>query len=299
MDGRRSVIAYVDGEWVDADRATIPITDRGFLMGDGVYDTCRVFEGAYVRFDQHAERLQASGQVLRIDVPPTDELRRIADELLRQNRGPAGAAGATTHHAVLRLTVTRGSGGSGLGTRGAGPVRVVATLTPLAEDWRERAREGWTIMTARTRRAPADVIPPALKGQGRVYSLLARLEAEAAGCDDALLLSLDGGVTEGTTWNLFWRIGKTLRTPAATQSLLPGVTRSLVLELAHSAGYAVEEGAWQRSELDGADEAFATMTSLGLVPIRSLDGRPFPGTGEAAGRLAELYWQRLAEETRD
>lgn len=292
-----SRVAYVDGEWVAEEAASLPISDRGFLMGDGVYDTCRVFEGTYFRFDEHAERLRASGQVLRIDVPPTPELRRVGDEILARNRGAIGDDDATLDHAVLRLTVTRGSGGSGLGTGGAGPVRVVATLRPLPADWRERAGGGWSIVTAHTRHAPAEVIPPALKGQGRVYALLARLEAEAAGCDDALLLSTDGMITEGTTWNLFWRVGRTLRTPAAAQGLLPGVTRSLVLELARSAGYAIEEGAWQRSELDDADEAFATMTSLGLVTIRSLDGRPFPGTGQAAGRLAELYWQRIAEET--
>jgi branched-chain amino acid aminotransferase len=287
---------YVGGEWVDEETAAVPITDRGFLMGDGVYDTCRVFEGQYFRFDQHARRLRASGDVLKIDVPAVPELRRIAHELLERNRATAPAH-ASLDHAVLRLTVTRGSGGRGLGTRGAGPVRVVATLRPLPTDWRERARAGWSVITAATRHAPAEVIPPALKGQGRIYSLLARLEAEAAGCDDALLLSTDGRITEGTTWNLFWRTGQTLRTPAAATGLLPGVARGVVIDVGRAEGYAVEEGAWSRSELDRADEAFATMTSLGLVPIRSLDGRPFPGTAELAPRLADLYWERIAGES--
>jgi len=284
------MIAHVDGEWVDGGAATIPITDRGFLLGDGVYDTCRVFEGAYFRFAQHAERLRASGAVLRIDVPPVEELRRVADGLLARN--PVG------DHAVLRIIVTRGSGGAGLATAGAGPVRVVATLRPLSDDWHARAMAGWSVLTAATRRPPPETMPPALKGLGRMFSLLARLEAEAAGCDDALLLSTDGRITEGTTWNVFWRRGRTLRTPATLEGLLAGVTRSLVVEMAENAGFAVEQGAWDRQELDDADEVFATMTSLGIVPIHTLDRRRYPGTGEAAGTLAPLYWKRVREETR-
>lgn len=294
-----SAIAYVDGRWPDADAATIPIDDRGFLMGDGVYDTCRVYDGAYFRFDQHAERLRQSAAVLRIDAPPVAELRAIADELLDRNRERVAPDGGPLSHAVLRITVTRGSGGTGLGTAGTGPARVVATLRPLLPDWRDRARAGWAVHTAATRHPPAEVLPPTLKGQGRVASLIARLEAEAAGCDDALLLSTDGRVAEGTTWNIFWRVGQTLRTPAPAAGLLAGVTRALVLDLAADAGYTVQEGSWPREELDTADEAFATLTSLGLVPIRSLDGRGLPGTGEAVDRLTPLYWDRVRQETRD
>jgi branched-chain amino acid aminotransferase len=286
------VIAYVDGEWRNESAATIPIHDRGFLLGDGVYDTCRVFEGAYFRFGEHAERLHASAAVLEIEAPPIPDLRAMADELLARN------AKAGIEHAVLRITVTRGSGGSGLTTAGAGPTRVVATLRPLSPTWREEARHGWSCVTARIRHPPAGVMPPALKGQGRIFSLLATLEAEGAGCDEALLLSMDGHITEGSTWNVFWRTGERLRTPSVETGLLAGVTRSLVMEIAREQGYTVEEGIWPRSEIDAAEEAFATMTSRGLVPIRELDGRAFPGSGEAVARLASAYWDRVGRECR-
>lgn len=292
------MIAYVNGEWVDAASAVVPISDRGFLMGDGVYDTCRVYQGRYFRFDEHAERLRASGDVLRINVPPTRALWQVAEELLARNRSAAGPDGDAFHHAVLRFTVTRGSGGSGLTAAGAGPARLVATLRPLPDDWRERARAGWSVLTARVRHPPATVIPPALKGQGRVFSLLARLEAEAGGCDDALLLSTEGRITEGTAWNVFWRAGGVLRTPAIDEGLLAGVTRALVLELAAAVGYDVQEGGWPRDELDRADEAFATMTSLGIVPLHSLDGQAFAGPAEAVDRITPLYWDQVEEETR-
>ena len=287
------MIAYVDGDWREEAEATVPVHDRGFLLGDGVYDTCRIFDGSFFRFAQHAERLRVSAAVLAIPVPAVEELRSTADGLLRRN------GRAALDHAVLRITATRGSGGRGLGTTGAGPTRIVATVRPLPPDWRAAARRGWSCVTAATRHPPADVMPPALKGQGRIFSLLATLDAERAGCDQALLLSTDGHVTEGSTWNVFWRRGGRLRTPAVETGLLAGVTRSLVMEIARDRGFEVEEGVWPREELDEADEAFATMTSRGLVPLTSLDGRVFPGTGEAVEPLADAYWQQVGRECRE
>ena len=279
------MIAWVDGRWVPADEGRIPIDDRGFLYGDGVYDTCRLFEGRWFRFDEHARRLHASAAVLRIDPPQAAELRRIADGLVERN--------PDVTHGTLRMTVTRGSAPPGAGV---GPPRLVMTLRALPPDWNDRARRGWRCMTATVRHPPPSVIPPGLKGQGRTFSLLAALEAEAAGCDQALLLSMEGIVTEGATWNVFWRTGDTLRTPAASSGLLPGVTRALVLEIAQDAGYGVETGTWERSELDDAEEVFATMTSLGLVPVLTLDGRALPQPRHAVDRLTPLYWDRVRKE---
>lgn len=281
------MIAYVDGSWTDADEAVIPIHDRGFLFGDGVYDTCRVLGGRYFRFVEHARRLHASAAVLRIPVPDVSALRALAGELLERNDA------ASLDHAVLRITATRGSGGGV--PRAAGPTRLLLTLQPLPTDWREQAMRGWSCVTAEVRHPPADVMPPALKGQGRIFSLLATLDAERAGCDEALLLSTAGHITEGATWNVFWRKGQRIRTPSEETGILAGVTRALVIELARELGYTVEEGVWERSELDDAGEAFATMTSRGLVPLRSLDGRPFAGDG-ATARLAAAYWDRVREE---
>ena len=294
------MIAWVDGEWVDAREGRVPIHDRGFLLGDGVYDSCRLFEGRWFRFEEHALRLQASGDVLRIPVPSAEELRRIADGIRERNPGVA--------HGTLRLTVTRGSGGPTPVRPDHAAPRLVVTLRALPDDWRERAGKGWSCMrsseksrwscmTAEIRHPPASVMPPGLKGQGRVFSLLAALEAEAAGCDQALLLSLDGNVTEGTTWNVFWRSGDRLRTPDASSGLLAGVTRGIVMEIAADAGLRVEEGVWDRTELDGAEELFATMTSLGLVPLLSLDGRELPEPRRAVDRLTPRYWERVRKES--
>jgi branched-chain amino acid aminotransferase len=279
-----ALTAWVDGRWVPADEGLVPIHDRGFLYGDGVYDTCRLHRGRWLWFDEHAARLHASAAILGIEPPPMDALRRIADGLADRNPGVG--------EAVARMTVTRGSAEDAPEGDAA---RLVMTLRPLPEDWQDRARRGWSCITADVRHPPAAVMPPRLKGQGRVFSLLARLEARRAGCDQALLLSLDGHVTEGASWNVFWRTGGAVRTPAESTGLLPGVTRARVMELVEDAGLTLETGVWDRAELDRADEIFGTMTSLGIVPIHSLEGRDLPESGRVAGTLASLFWTRAGK----
>jgi branched-chain amino acid aminotransferase len=145
------------------------------------------------------------------------------------------------------------------------------------------------------RRPATTSIPAQLKGLGRSYALLAHYEAEDAGFDDALLLSADGFIAEGPTWNLFWRIGRTLFTPSLAAGILEGVTRSLLITLAMDEGFSVEEVLWGRDRLDRVDELFATMTSNGVVPITRLDANVF-SESSAAARLQAVYWQRVRSE---
>src|SRR5690606_17653202 len=151
-----------------------------------------------------------------------------------------------------------------------------ATLQPPDAEWNQRALRGWTLVTTQTRRPSTNAVPAQLKTLGRPYALLARLEAHAAGADDALLLTDQGFVCEGPAWNVFWRTGETLYTPALELGVLAGVTRAVLLEIAPPLGYAVRTGPFPRSDLDAADEIFATMTSVGIVSIRALDGRSLP-----------------------
>src|SRR5215211_596793 len=106
------MIAYLNGEWVDALAATIPIDDRGFLLADGVFETARLVNGKYFRLDQHLDRLAASAQQLRLQTLPQQELQRLVYDLAHRNQ---------LRDASLRITITRGRGGRGLDTRGAGP----------------------------------------------------------------------------------------------------------------------------------------------------------------------------------
>lgn len=253
----------------------VPIHDRGFLAGDAVFETARLFDGGYFRLERHLDRLEQSAAIMRIALPARAALRAIAFELARRNRLDDGA---------FRITITRGSS--------AGPL-VVATLAPVAPAWAERARRGWTLVTARTRTPPAAILPPALKAVGRTWALLARHEAADAGVDDVLLLTTSGAVAEGPAWNVFWRRGTVLYTPALETGILDGVTRSEVLDLAVDLGLRTEEGIFGRDALDHADEVIATMTSVGPVSVRALDGRSLPEP-TFGPRLQAAYWQHVA-----
>ena len=279
-------IVFLNGEFLPAEQARVPIADRGFLLGDGVFETGRLHRGKFFRLEQHLRRLAASAAIMRIEPPPLEQLIDIAHELVHRNHAT---------EAALRITVTRGSGGRGLSRSGAGPNTVVATLSPIAPNWFERAAQGWRIQIAQTRRPAVDSIPPQLKGLGRSYALLAHFEAEETGFDDALLLSADGWIAEGPTWNVFWRRASTVFTPALEAGILEGVTRGLMIELARAAGYNVEEGLYRPSDLDAADEVFATMTSNGVVPFIALGAHTLRAR-DAAQRLQAEYWSLVRSE---
>lgn len=271
---------YLNGEWVDEAAASVPIDDRGFLHADAVYETARLHRGAYFRLDRHLARLAASAATLRIPLPPADAIAATAAEIVRRTG---------LREATFRITVTRGPHPDAPGT-------VLVTLRPIAADWTERAARGWTLITATTRRPSVAAIPAHIKSPGRPYAVLARLEAEAAGVDDALLLDDRGHVSEGPTWNVFWRKGRRLFTPSPACGVLEGVTRAAILDLAAAVRLDAQEGRYPRAELDAADEVFATMSSLGVVPVRVLDGQTLRAAGLAAAELQRRYWELVAAE---
>ena len=279
-------IVFLNGKFLTPDQAHISIFDRGFLLGDGVFETGRLHLGRYFRLEQHLRRLEQSGAVLDLPIPPIQELLEIAEQLASRNQFTEGS---------LRITVTRGVGGRGLSRAGVGTPTIVATLLRIPKDWEERAAKGWRIRTASARRPSAASVPAQLKALGRTYALLAHFEAEDNGFDDALLLSAEDLVAEGPTWNLFWRIGKTVFTAALSAGVLEGVTRSIIMDLLHGHGYDIKEGLFPRQAMDQAEEVFATMTSNGVVPITQLDDRVLP-TPTVAPRLQSDYWQLVRSE---
>jgi branched-chain amino acid aminotransferase len=281
------VIVYLNGSWLPQENACIPVTDRGFLFSDGVFETARLHRGKYFRLHQHLDRFQQSARALELAAPPSDQLAQLAHEAAERNRLAEGS---------LRITLTRGSGGAGLKTRGANRPTLLITTSASAPDWEARAAQGWSLVTANTLRPSPDSVPAQLKALGRVYAILASLEAERAGADDALLLTADRQIAEGPTWNFFWRKGRVVRTASLAGGILEGVTRSIIIEIARSEGYQVEEGLWPRAELDSAEEAFATMTSLGVVPIRTIDGRAL--ATDCAPQFQRRYWDLVGAELR-
>jgi branched-chain amino acid aminotransferase len=270
------MIVFLDGRFIPEEAAALSIHDRGFLFADGVFETALIHDGGCFRLGPHLDRLADSASALMLP-PPPGELDAVIRELARRNG---------LRDANVRVTYTRGAG--------MGPTLLV-TVKPAQDHGPARSR-GWSVITAGTRRPSPAAIPAHVKALGRTYSLLARAEAARAGADDALLLSDEGWVCEGPTWNVFWRTGDTLFTPSLDVGVLAGVTRTVLVDLAPGAGFGVREGRWDRGALDAADEIFATMTSAGIVPFRMLDGRDLPPETPAADVLQPAYWSRVKEE---
>lgn len=271
------MIVSLDGELVDAQNASVSIHDRGFLFADGVFETALFRYGGFLRLRSHLERFAASARTMHLDAPPLEDIDAMIRDVVRAN---------DLEEASIRVTLTRGTDR---------PTLLITAHPPDAR-WVDRARAGWHIITAETRRPSTAAVPAQLKALGRTYALLARGEASIAGVDDALLLTDAGDVCEGPSWNVFWRTGNTLCTPDLDAGVLAGVTRSALLELAPEEGFSVEEGFYPRAALDSADEIFATMTSVGIVPIRSLDHHPLPPATPAADRLLVAYAACVAAE---
>ncbi len=271
------MMVWLGGRLTPEEDAFISIHDRGFLHGDAVFETALLHNGGFFRLRDHLDRFSASATTMRINLPALAEVDHIVRAVARANQ---------LRDASVRMTLTRGV---------RDPVLLV-TARPRDQARIAAARAGWRIVTARTRRPSTAAVPAHLKAIGRTYALLARHEAVAAGVDDVLLLTDHGHVCEGPTWNVFWRRGTSLCTPALETGVLAGVTRTTLIQLAPDLGLRVQEELFDRSVLDHADEIFASMTSVGIAPIRELDGRRLSAATSTADALQTAYLATVERE---
>jgi branched-chain amino acid aminotransferase len=278
---------YLNGEFVSADEAHIRADDRGFLYSDALYESIRLYCGGFFRFRAHWQRLAQGAAALKIEAPTLEDLRGIVGRVAEMSSVSDG---------IVRVTLTRGPGGEGLRTLGSGPPTLLVTVRPLATQRIERAAAGFTAIVADARRSPVG-LPSSIKSANRLDAILARLEADEAGVDEAVLLSAEGYVAEGTVSNIFWRRGEQLHTPELGIGILPGVTRMAILEVCRDLGIDVREGRWHLGELVRAREVFFTMSSLGPVRVVELDSSPLQPPEEALyPRVRDAYWSLVERE---
>lgn len=272
--------------FIPGDQGLVPVSDRGFLYGDGVFETIRVYGGNPFRALEHLGRLQEGAQVLGIPLPyPLDEIEGILYDTLRVNH---------TGEGFLRVSLSRGPGERGLLPRGChAPLLLVASSAGLPygpEDYR-RGFQGVIIQgTRRNSFSPLSRI----KSFNYLDNILARREAARRGSQEGILLNTLGNLAGGTVTNLFLVREGELLTPSTGCGILPGITRQVVLGLAQDMGVPCREGPLPAGELVGAREAFLTNTLLEIMPLVSLGGRPLgpgepgPLTRELQGGLARL-----------
>lgn len=275
---------WLNGALVAADAARIDPTDRGLLLGDGLFETVRAHGSAAPLLGRHLVRLRRSAGTLDLPVPWTDAALTEATRTLLAANGLAGGG-------ALRLTLTRGPGPRGL----LPPVRTTPTLLIAAfppGPAPPPARVALAGCTRRNERSPLS----RLKALGYLDNLLALREARAAGADEAILLNTAGRLACAAAANLFLIEDGTLATPPPAEGALPGITRALVLELAGGLGLPCREEPLPAERLVRAEGAFLTGSLAGVRPVVAVGGRAL-GDGAphpVALRLLALWRERLA-----
>ena len=280
----RDLIVNVRGELVHRDQARISPFDSVVQGGDAVWEGLRVYDGRIFRLNEHLERLRGSAKALAFEEIPTQEV------MVREIRRTLEANGMRDG-VHIRLTLTRGEKiTSGMDPRlnTAGP-----TLIVLAEHKAPvYSTGGLSLVTSSVRRFPPDCMDPKIHHNNLIQSILAKIEANAAGADDALMLDTRGFVAETNATHLFLVEGGRVKTPLAV-ACPEGVTRMTVLEICADQDIACEEGTLSQVDFYRADEVFCTGTMGELAGVVKIDGRTI-GDGEVGRmtrRLSDLYRQ--------
>jgi branched-chain amino acid aminotransferase len=278
----RDVIVSVGGHLTHRSRATISPFDSSVQGGDAVWEGLRLYGGRIFRLEEHLARLRRSATALAFEAVPSDEdiTEHIKQTLL---------ANGMTDNVHVRLTLTRGEKTtSGMDPRlnTSGPTLIVlAEYKPPVYDL-----AGIRLITSSVRRPGPDCLDPKIHHNNLLPSILAKIEANAAGADDAVMLDQRGLVAETNATNLFLVSGGRLGTPVAV-ACPEGITRGAVLDLAAGAGLPCDVADFSLSQFYAADEVFVTGTMGGLVPVISIDGRPIGDgkPGPVTNRLMELF----------
>jgi len=275
---------WINGRLIPLAEASVPVNDHGLLYGDGVFEGIRIYHGRPFRLRRHLERLLLSARAIVLNVPYSlDELTAVVEQL-------AAAFGAESCY--VRLMVTRGPGSLGLNPIGCKRPNVIAIADQLTMVDAVSRERGARLMVASVRRLPADGLDARIKSLNYLNHILAKIEANHAGADEAVLLNAQGRVAEGTADNIFIVRNGCLLTPPCSEGALEGITRELILELAEAVGLRVQVTPLAVYDLYVADECFLTGTGAELIPVASIDQRKL---GQCPGPVFQLLRQRFAD----
>jgi branched-chain amino acid aminotransferase len=270
---------WIDGAIVDGAQARVPVTDHGFLYGDGVFDAMRAYGRRVFRLDDHMDRLETALKAVHLQVDGgMSRLREIVRATVSAHENA---------DSYVRIIVTRGEGSLGVDPSTCHAPRVICIVDDIKVFPPEALQAGIDLVTVSLRRPPADVLDPRIKSLNYLNNVLAKHEARARGADEALILNHAGLVAEASVANVFAFLGDELVTPPPSDGALAGITRRAVMELAASQGTRVVERSLGRFDLFGAAEVFLTGTGARIVPVRSLDGEVI-GTGRCGPRTEQL-----------
>jgi branched-chain amino acid aminotransferase len=274
---------YIDGKWFGERDAKVSVFDHGLLYGDGVFEGIRAYNGRVFKLREHIDRLFCSAKAILLKLPISHAaMMKAVVDTCRANRIRDG---------YVRLVVTRGPGTLGLNPNRCKKPCVIIIADKIQLYPPVYYTKGMEIVTVPTTRNLHSALNPAIKSLNYLNNILAKIEANQAGCEEAVMLNAEGFVAECTGDNLFIVKAGQLFTPPLSAGALYGITRATVIELAQAAGYPVSEPNLTRYDLFNADECFLTGTGAEMVPVVKIDGRVI-GTGRpgrVTRRLVKNY----------
>lgn len=283
---------YVNGEILDEDKAKISIFDRGFLYGDGIFETVRSYGDVVFRLKDHLDRLYSSMKSLKIRQSISNkEMEKKVYELLRINN---------LKDASIRITVSRGiSKHRGFNISQNALSNVVIVANQFAPRPAKFYSKGIKADVTRFRKSSHSLLTR-FKVPNYLESIIARNEAIPNGSFETIFLNEFGYVCEGTVSNIFMVRGNKLMTPSIDCGVLPGITRKIILELASFAGVGTQEGKFKEDELKDSDEIFVTNSLIELIPVVKIDDRQIGDgrVGSVTRKMHSLYKELVAKETK-
>ena len=258
------MIIYLDGRFVPEEEARVSVFDHGLLYGDGVFEGIRAYNGKIFRLDEHLARLYDSAKAIDLAIPLTKaEMTEVIKETLRRN---------SLRDAYIRPIVTRGKGDLGLDPLKCAKPTVIAIAVTWGAMYGDLYEKGLRAICVSVRRTPPESMPPNVKSLNYLNNILAKIEANHRGVDEAIFFDTRGHVSEGSGDNIFVVKDGVIITPP-TLNNLRGITRMVVLEIAASMGITLLERDLGYFDLYTADEVFVTGTAAEVAPIREIDGR--------------------------
>jgi branched-chain amino acid aminotransferase len=280
------LLVYLDGEFVPESEAKISVFDHGFLYGDGVFEGIRAYNGRVFRLKEHIDRLYDSAKTIDLEIPVSkDKFIEIILETLRKNK---------LRDAYIRPIVTRGVGDLGLDPRKCGKPSIIVITQPWGKLYGDLYERGLTAITVGIRRNSYDALPPNIKSLNYLNNILAKIEANAKGGDEAIFLDRNGYVSEGSGDNIFIVKNGVVLTPPTINNL-KGVTREAVIEIIHRLGIPFKEMNLGLYDLYTADEVFVTGTAAEIAPIVVIDGRKI-GDGKP-GKMTKKLMEEFKKLT--
>ncbi|BCB95230.1 branched chain amino acid aminotransferase [Dissulfurispira thermophila] len=286
------MFVYLNNKIVPASEAKVSVFDHGFLYGDGIYETMRVYDGVIFMLDEHIKRLYRSASLIGLNIPKKiPDIKISIYETLKAN---------SLTNAYVRLTISRGYGTIGLDPDLCKEPTFVVMTNEFKSYPRSYYKEGIKSIISSVRRNLKEAINPQIKSLNFLNNILAKIEAKQADVYEAIMLNAEGYLTEGTISNIFFVKDNILCTPSVECGILDGITRAIVIDLALKNGLEVKEGKFTPEELYMASEVFITNTTMEVMPVSSIVDRTMHNTAciahKPVGEISKLLLKKYQQE---